>query len=680
MMLHSLILSLFWACTSTNKVEENTNIIADSGTNDSAEVIEERSDIAYNPRIYRLTHLQWQNSVLDLLNINAASMSETFIESPYSSGFNNHADHLVVENILFQDYQRAAENLSNQVIQDLELYAFVVSEDPREGGSTIAYSQRYEAEGPEAVASTGGPSGSQRYNLWSNGTLTIEVDLPTGGLYEISTLVIGSDCGDGIGAAMEFRLDGETIHNAEVLGEQEIATTIEISSGAHSIAVAFTNDCYAPDEGFDRNLIVDWIEVEGGIDLGTSSIDIDDMRAWVNRIVAQGYRRSLSTTEESQWWNIFESAAELYNTGDDIADGVQMVLTTLLQSPHFLYRIENTAPSQRLSDAELASKLSFQICNQPPDMEIRQDIADGVFFEQYEYHIQRLLNSECGAETLIDLHRQLFHTESYDNIFKLDPAWEPELNEAFKEEFQQFIQWHIFQENGTLKGLYTADYTIANQEIAALYGETVTGEGFEKIALNPNERSGILTMVGPLSKKAETAQSSPIHRGVFINHAVLCKDLPPPPDVVPGLPAQEAGMSNRERIEAHTGDGTCGEGCHSNLINPPGFAFEHYDELGRYRDSDNDLPIDATGSFYFQDFGILSWNNAIDFSHIVSDSYEAHSCYAEHLFTYYLGRDTEDLDEGILSTLTSQSQNDSPINHLVVDIFLSDAFQYRGAQ
>ena len=139
-------------------------------------------------------------------------------------------------------------------------------------------------------------------------------------------------------------------------------------------------------------------------------------------------------------------------------------------------------------------------------------------------------------------------------------------------------------------------------------------------------------------------------------------------------------MTNRERIEAHTGDGTCGEGCHSALINPPGFAFENYDELGRYRTEDNQQPIDAADSFYFANQGLMSWTTGVEFSQIVSESYEAHQCYNQHLLSYVLGRELQDVDSEFLEELRMQSMQDQPIQELIIQIVESESFQYRGLE
>jgi hypothetical protein len=152
--------------------------------------------------------------------------------------------------------------------------------------------------------------------------------------------------------------------------------------------------------------------------------------------------------------------------------------------------------------------------------------------------------------------------------------------------------------------------------------------------------------------------------------------------VIPNLPAQDPTLTNRERVDAHTGAGTCGEGCHSELINPPGFAMENYDELGRFRTEDGGNPIDAGDSYYFVLDGLQNWETGIEFTEIVADSQEAHGCYSEHLMSYLLGRPVSDAksDEKVLTYMTQSSMSGTPILELVLQIVQSEAFQWRGEE
>jgi hypothetical protein len=669
-----MFLLMMLSCRSEEKMP-STDVADPPAAQEDTESTDDVPSVGIAPRIHRLSHDQWRNAVEDLLGIDASSYSAQFIDDPLGTAFDNNGDSLGVGPALFKDYQRAAEGLAWTVVRDLSVYGTVVSEDPREGGTAVAFSERYEAEDAEATA--GGVSGD-RYILWTNGTLSVEVDLASSGSYVLTALVEGTECDDGLGAEMQLLADGELVASANVLGEQEVSGELTLGQGTHTLSVSFANDCYVPEMDFDRNLYIDWIELEGGTDLGTSSATEQDMYAWVERFGHHAFRRPLDTDEVALWTDFYDRGPGLFETGDDIADGVQLVVLAMLQSPDFVYRIERTAAGSPLDNHELAAKLSFQLCSQPPDEELRE-AALGDLHAELRDHAERLLVSDCGKENILDMHRQLLHLDSYENIYKNDDAWNQELNGLMKREIEEFVSWLVFHEDGTLRDLYTAGYTVANAEVAALYGAE-GGDDFERIDLDPTQRAGLLTMSGVLAREADAQQSSPIHRGVFINTSVLCKDLPAPPDEVSGLPEQDGDMTNRERVEAHTGEGTCGEGCHSTLINPPGFAFENYDQLGRYRTEDNGHPVDASDSFYFQDQGVVSWTDGVGFAHILADSIEAHSCYASHLFSYLHGRELQDADQPYIDAVRDLSLADTTIRELVLELVLADSFLYRGVE
>ena len=177
---------------------------------------------------------------------------------------------------------------------------------------------------------------------------------------------------------------------------------------------------------------------------------------------------------------------------------------------------------------------------------------------------------------MAELHYELFHLGSYDNIYKSDSLWSEELNAAMRREVEDYVNAIVFDENGGVYELYTASFTIAPPEIAALYGaesSSAAGES-SRIELDSSERAGLLTLSGVLSRDTEIAQSSPIHRGVFIN-TDICAAASSPPDDVSGLPQQEAGVTNRERVEPqHRCRHLWSSAVTRNMINPPGYAFE----------------------------------------------------------------------------------------------------------
>ena len=653
------MLFFMWACTGSEKNAEQTEQIV--------------AEPAQTARMYRLTHTQWNHAVADLLGIDASEYSEDFIGETLGSGFENDADTLVVSPVLFQDYQRAAEGLARKVVGDADIYTRIVPEDVRPDAEGAAFATRLEAE--EGISLVGAVSGDG-YNLWSNGVLALRVTLPHRGLYRFTAAVEGTDCGDGVGAQFELRVSGDAILEGVALGEQEFRVDVDLEAGNYEVAIAFQNDCYEPDLGYDRNLIVDYIDVVGGTNFGSSQSSLSDLYAWVDRITAQAYRRPLSFSEKEDWHHVFDQGASLIQSGDDFVDGVQLLLIALLQSPHFLYRIEDAQAHEPLSSHELAAKLSFHVCDRPPDESMRTDLADGTFSTNYEAHVSRLLHEPCGINKILDFHRSLLHTKGYENMFKTDELWDEQLNLDMANEVDAFVEEVVMVENGGVWDLYTAAFTMANANIAGLYDVSVETDEFVRVELDPQKRSGLLTLSGVLAYQSDAAQSNPIHRGVFINTSLLCTQLPPPPDMVAPLPVQEEGQSNRERIEQHTGEGTCGEGCHARLINPPGFAFEHYDQLGRFRAEEGGIPVNASGAYYLDEE--ISFSDGVSFGVALASSTKAHHCYQQQLLQFMMGRAVHSSEEEMVDIMTQESLEGASILALLHLLLQDRVFMERG--
>jgi hypothetical protein len=187
-------------------------------------------------------------------------------------------------------------------------------------------------------------------------------------------------------------------------------------------------------------------------------------------------------------------------------------------------------------------------------------------------------------------------------------------------------------------------------------------------------------MGGFLALNSSSIDSDPIHRGAFVNQRVLCAPLPAPPMMVPPLPLEDMSMPRalRERINLHTGAGTCGASCHGTMINPIGFAFEHFDAIGAHRDRErNGLAIDSADAYSFQG-QVREYDGAIELSAIIAEQRMTHACYAEHLLQFVHGRAVVESDQGLLRTLTRTSLNDrASLRDLVQLLVTSEAFRQR---
>jgi hypothetical protein len=371
-------------------------------------------------------------------------------------------------------------------------------------------------------------------------------------------------------------------------------------------------------------------------------------RAFITSFGQRAFRRPLTEAEITSHLSLFDQGPTLYPGGDAFTVGVNLVIQAMLQSPHFLYRTELStaaagAASVKLNDYEVASKLAYALTNTMPDTELFAAAAAGQLKDAAGVAAQavRLLDGPRGTVGINNFQAQVFRLGTYDGITR-DPSIFPDFTTstpaAMRKEVLAFFEW-IFRENLGVKDFYTSPVGFVTAPLAPLYGLTGTfpADTPMKVDLDPTKRSGILTQPGFLASYITGEDPDIIHRGVFIATRILCTELPPPSPRATPLPAFEPGMTNRERVEKTTGVGTCGEGCHSELINPLGYGFENYDAIGKYRTVDHDKPVIASSTAVldgqFKDFA-----NGVELSHLLALTKETHACYAQKLMTYLHGR------------------------------------------
>jgi hypothetical protein len=371
-------------------------------------------------------------------------------------------------------------------------------------------------------------------------------------------------------------------------------------------------------------------------------------RAFVSSFGLRAFRRPLSEEEITNHLALFNQGPTLYPETDAFVAGANIVIQAMLQSPHFLYRTELGAAAAgattvKLNDYEVASKLSYAITNTMPDPELFAAAAAGQLQDPagVASHAQRLIDGPGGTVGLSNFQMQVFRLGTYDGITR-DPGIFPDFTTstpaAMKREVLEFLDW-IFRDGKGVREFYTSPVGFVTAPLAPLYGlsGTFAADVSTKVDLDPTLRSGILTQPGFLSSYISGEDPDIIHRGVFIATRVLCVELPPPSPRATPLPAFEPNMTNRERVEKTTGVGTCGEGCHSDLINPLGYAFENYDAIGKYRTVDHDKPVVASSTALL-DGEYKDFTNGVELSRLLAVTKETHACYAQKLMSYLHGR------------------------------------------
>jgi len=407
------------------------------------------------------------------------------------------------------------------------------------------------------------------------------------------------------------------------------------------------------------------------------------LTAWLSGWLLRAYRRPVSSDEVARYAKLYAAGPELYPSDPADVAGLRLVLAATLQSPHFLYLVERSRPGAPLDDFELASRLSFALTSAPPSSEVLQLASERRLSspEQLASTVASLLSTPQAAGVLQSFHRQLLRMQEYAFI-QGDPAHPDDAARIAPQLLRDglaFVNHAIAEKDGGLRALLTEPQLFAGAATASLYGAAPVA-GDTPLALEPlPERRGFLTTAGFLASYAHGLTPDPIHRGVFINLQLLCRDIPPPPANVPPVPPDAPG-TNRQRVERHTGAGTCGASCHGAFINPPGFGFENYDGLGRFRTSETAGPIDASGSVELG-AGPVTFQNGVELSSLLAESPRAHTCYVRRWSEYLLTRDVSDAEPMLLASLASASQEqDASARALAAAIVKNSVFTQREAE
>jgi hypothetical protein len=405
-----------------------------------------------------------------------------------------------------------------------------------------------------------------------------------------------------------------------------------------------------------------------------------DSAAFIASFGRRVYRRELTADEQTRYRALFDLGPSVFESGDVLADGAQLVIETMLQSPHFLYRTELGDDGAPLSGFEIASKLSFLLRNTTPNEELLEAAASGALDtpDGAVEMARQLLEAPDTAETVQRFHGELFGLDRYLSIAK-DPATFPQHDEAINPTLaraEELFLDRLFQDGLGLEALLTSTTAYANEELAAFYGVSASGTELQEVDLGP-ERPGLFTRLGFLAYNGTLRDPDSIHRGVEINRTMMCSSLSPPPGIIPALPTVEPGQTNRERVNAHTGPGTCGSGCHTTIINPMGFAFENFDAMGQLRETDNGKPVDTSSEYDFGD-GLVPFDGAAELMPLLAASPRAHACYARHLAEFGLGRDIDAQDEVLIDRLQSASiLEGESIKELLMTVVASPEFGQR---
>ena len=600
----------------------------------------------------RMNRSEYRNTIRDLLAVDFRAEKD-FPTDDSGYGFDNIGDILTVSPVLMEKYLEAAEAISSRAMGADPLPAKPIETTcdlktntlRRLGYDTVEASQRIDFDGDYTVRfgfpGTRGPLGKPVKMAFSmDGRVLDTMDVET----KPSKLVYFDPFSDG-----EMRLylpAGDHVFRAAFQDDDFIKT------------IANDRDAYNK----DRNKFIGSITFIGPYPSKVEKTsrkkilicDPASGRACVENILTNlarhAYRRPVAKAEVAGLMK-FVPMAEA--RGESTEQGIQLALEAILVSPDFLFRIEHdpdptdAGKIHRLSDFELASRLSYFLWSSMPDDELRNLAESGTLHEPaiLETQVKRMLADDKAGALSANFAGQWLEIRNLGSINpdpKKFPEWTPALREDLRNETNLFFQYAL-RENRPISEFIDARYTFLNESLARFYGiDGVKGPDFRKVELTTPQRGGVITQAGVLAvSNSYPNRTSPTLRGKYILGNILGTPPPPPPPDVPVLDDSVVGtaVSMRKQLEAHRSDPYCAS-CHSKM-DVLGFGLENYDAIGKWRTMDGKFPIDAQGTMPDG----RSFQTAAEMRTVLLDSLPLFSrCLTEKMMTYALGRGMQPYD------------------------------------
>jgi hypothetical protein len=693
----------------------------------------------HRPALHRLNRAEYKNAVRDLLALDdlpkELDISSMLPADDASYGFDNIADALATSPTLLERYLLAAQKISGLAIGDRSMPLIVdtyrvplqFSQEDRvaglpfgtRGGMSIRRSFPLDGEYTFQVALNGGRTPDQH-----------QLELAIDGA-RIHVFTVGGDGGGRGGrgrggappAAVQMPAQGAPplqvrqpvkagarlvtvafVKKTAALAE-EVLTPFS-RSGQHeappqpSLASLTISGPYGASGAGDtpsrqRIFTCHPDRREAGDRPGSAALGADRCAQQILSTLARRAYRRPSTAEDLQILMPFyrEGLAE---GGFD--KGIQRAVERLLVSPAFLFRVEREpaavraasrpaagpAPVGRISDVELASRLSFFLWSSIPDDELLDLAAKGTLKDPavLERQVLRMLDDPRSEALVTNFAGQWLTLRDLDNRTpdpRLFPDFDENLRRAMRRETELFFE-SIVRENRSVLDFLNADYTFVNERLARHYGiPNVYGDHFRRVALSNPSRPGILGHASILTVTSYPHRTSPVLRGKFLMDNILGTPPPPPPANVPALVEKNEttlkALTMREAMAQHRKDPSCAS-CHSRM-DPLGFAFENFDAVGRWRTVAADIPVDASGA--------LPDGTKFDGASGLVDAIMKHprqfaGTLTERLLTYALGRGLEHYDAPAVRAITRDAAGGNfRFASLVIGVTKSMPFQMRSA-
>ncbi len=400
---------------------------------------------------------------------------------------------------------------------------------------------------------------------------------------------------------------------------------------------------------------------------------------WAAALARRAWRRPLDRQDLDLLLDVYYAASEVTQ---DRTVGTRAVVAAVLQSPWFLFRVEVGDPNgprdkRRLTDHELAARLASFLTGGLPDEALRSDADLGILSdpEVLEGHVERLLTSEKAPEAVGHFFHEWLELERMDTVEKDGerfPNFSASIKDGMRAELEAMFTDIVFTEDADFRTILTTEKAWLTPALAEHYGLPSMSEPAWVLLPEEQDRGGILGRAGFLTLESHRADTSPTHRGLFIQSRLLCNSIPPPPaGIETTLPAvdPENPITTRERLAQHAQDPACSS-CHQ-LVDPMGLTLEHYDAVGAYRETEHGLPIDASG-----DVMGVPVEGAAELGQAIAEDPQLVDCIVRQVYRHALGTsETEEAEPAIAELVASAEAENVRLSSLIGALVRHESFQ-----
>lgn len=682
------------------------------------------------PVIHRLNRAEYTNAVRDLLAVEIDATSLLPADEA-TQGFDNIAEVLSVSPLLMEKYLSAARTISRLAVGDPAAppvaHTYAVSpnlfQDDRtsedlpfgsRGGLAVRHNFPLDGEYVVRIRLQRNEDGFIRGVQESH-----QLDLRLDG-DRVKLFTVGGEHRGKSGPLYsvdlaQYRGEAEQV-GYEYTADEELEVRFPAKGGAHLIGVAFLRKTSSAKEGVlrPRPMVPDITKNKGGEPAVESftivgpyeQTGVGDTpsrrkiflcapeagsaaepcaRRILSSLARRAYRRPVAQDEVEDLLGLYQLG--LKSGGPDV--GIQRALQRILAGPEFLFRVEEEpAGAQpntiyRLSDLDLASRLSFFLWSSIPDDELLDLAEKGRLAEPavLEQQVRRMLSDSRSKSLVANFAGQWLYLRNVAKTSpdpRLFPEFDDNLRQAFRRETEMLFE-SALREDRPVVELLTAGYTFLNERLARHYGiPGVYGSHFRKVELPEETRRGLLGQAAILTVTSYGNRTSPVLRGKWVLENLLgTPPPPPPPDVVATLKDENTSegrpLSLREQMEKHRANPACSS-CHK-LMDPIGFALENFDAIGRWRNADNGNPIDVSGVLF--DGGRI--DSAADFRRLLLTHKDQflHTLTGK-LLTFALGRELGYEDAAAIRRIVREAgANDYRWSSIISGIVRSVPFQMR---